>query len=79
MAKKIDINNLRQDGWINYDFPSSEKFDFSQNTEFHLAKIKNTNERSEFTEQIFQNFIEYFENNQQEYLDYLNNTNIDFK
>lgn len=70
IAKNINKSNVRG-GWINYDFPKSERFDFSLSTNLLIKSLLKESQQLEFVEDIFESFKEYFEKNQKEYLEYL--------
>lgn len=69
-AKDID-KTKRKGGWINYDFPKSDFFDFEKSTEAHIPKLIEEQQQDKFVEVIFTDFKNYFKKNQKEYLDYL--------
>lgn len=58
-------------GWINYDFPKSNIFDFNLSTMELINYLKNDAQIEEFTNEIYRSFIEYFEKNEKAYLEYL--------
>lgn len=75
IAKDLNQSNHRE-GWINYEFPKSEKIDFSLSTNILIDYIINNSKEEELAEEVFTNFISYFKKYQKEFLHYLNDENL---
>lgn len=58
-------------GWIIYDFSKFDKFDFNLSTKDLIKYLNFDIQTEEFTNVVYQNFIEYFQRNEKTYWEYL--------